>query len=93
MYNQLNSSLDVVKEKSTNNFQQIFTESKMISEDVVMKHEELARRKISKVHQQVKLIKQYDDILRTVEKEMEIDRLKSLAGEKPNFYMTEVNMS
>lgn len=24
---------------------------------------------------------------------MELDRLKQLAGEKPNFYMTEVNMS
>lgn len=42
--------------------------SKMINEDVIMKHEELTKRKISKVHQEVKIIKQYDDVLRTVEK-------------------------
>lgn len=54
--------------------------SKMINEDVMMKHDELAKRKISKVHQEVKLIKQYDEVLKTVEKEMEMDRLKSLAG-------------
>lgn len=53
----------------------------------------MVRRRIAKAHDETKLIKEYDEILKKVEKDMDIDRLKELAGEKPNFYMTEINMS
>lgn len=55
-----------------------------------MKQQELAKRKIARVHEETQLVKQYDEILKTVEKEMEMDRLRLHTGERPNFHMTEV---
>lgn len=57
-------------EKQEGVYESMLAENKLVNEEVGRKHYELHQRRAEKAHQETKKLKKYDEILRTITREI-----------------------
>jgi hypothetical protein len=64
-------NLDHDLEEQNETYQSIMEENKLVSEEIARKHFELHQRKTEKAHEETKKLKKYDEILKSITREIE----------------------